>query len=357
MKASKLNPKNEKIKKEYASYLKKIKEVKIKPVTAKSKLSHIDAYDELFGYKDFIDFDANTGIEFHDFVENKNIAPATKLSYLNDVKDFFTWYLGKTKSKKNQVSALSTLEPSEQLKRLANRVEYVKFPSDDEISKIMDLKLFLGHKALISFQLLTGARASALASTTLECVDLENKLYIQDPLLNIKTKRDKYIVTRFMEFNPIYLETVIQWHKFLVDKHHFKEKHPLFPRIKSERNGDFTITQKPIGGPNEVANIYAEICKAAKIDTYHPHCFRHYAIFKALEYIRTGTQLRALSQNVGHEDLSTILEQYAKMKPEVYSKVIGLMFEHQTNKDLQNYTNAELIEELQRREKQRLILQ
>ena len=62
----------------------------------------------------------------------------------------------------------------------------------------------------------------------------------------------------------------------------------------------------------------------------------------------TGKELKALSQNVGHWEIETILEQYANMQPQIYSKVIGNMFENK-RPDLSSFSTEDLLAELQAR--------
>ena len=67
-----------------------------------------------------------------------------------------------------------------------------------------------------------------------------------------------------------------------------------------------------------------------------------------MEKSHTGKELKALSQNVGHWEIETILEQYANMQPQIYSKVIENMFEKKRPK-LNNFSTEELLAELQAR--------
>ena len=95
--------------------------------------------------------------------------------------------------------------------------------------------------------------------------------------------------------------------------------------------------------------MYKKICKKAGITAYHPHAFRHYSISEALKYVRTGLQLKALSQNVGHENPTAILEQYGNMSPNEYAEIINLMLANKGKTDLSQYTDEELVAELHAR--------
>lgn len=352
MKESKLNVKNEEIKDTYFLYLTKSAKDKLKTSTAESKIGSVRQFETFTKYADFKAFDEEQGISFYDYLDNQSIEVSTKIKHLNNVRDFFYWYLTSTKHKKSQIEALNTLEPKDKDVRLNNRRELIEFPSNEEISKIFcmsDDSIFTKRDlALISFQILSAARISAIATLSIGNIDFDKKIVFQDPLEGVETKRDKYIVTRFMEFDNKNSNYLIEWVNILKNNYGFTDKDPLFPKI-NEYAGGIHIKKEFYGDATKYNTLYTKICKKVGIKVYHPHCFRHYSIAKALNYVRTGQQLKALSQNVGHEEIVTILEQYANMQPNEYAEVIDKMFANKGNSDLANYTDEELLEELRKR--------
>ena len=352
MKASKLNVKNEEIKDTYLLYLTKSAKDKLKTSTAESKIGSVRQFETFTKYADFKAFDEEQGISFYDYLDNQSIEVSTKIKHLNNVRDFFYWYLTSTKHKKSQIEALNTLEPKDKDVRLNNRRELVEYPSNEEISKIFSMpddSIFAKRDlALISFQILSAARVSAIATLSIGNIDLDKKIVFQDPLEGVETKRDKYIITRFMEFDNKYLNYLIEWVNILKIDYFFTDNDPLFPKI-NEYAGGIQVKKEFFGDATKYNALYTKICKKVGIKVYHPHCFRHYSIAEALKHIRTGEQLKALSQNVGHEEVITILEQYGNMTPNEYAKVIEQMFANKGSADLANFTDEELLEELRKR--------
>ena len=103
-------------------------------------------------------------------------------------------------------------------------------------------------------------------------------------------------------------------------------------------------------GEGEYNKMLEKRCVNAGCQKYNPHAFRHFGIHEALNQVRTGTQLKALSQNVGHEDISTILEQYAKMKPDIYMDIVDNMIRVKSDKKfIDDMTNEEILDVLKQR--------
>lgn len=353
VKESKYNPKNEEIKLEYKDYLSTLKKDKVKESTAKAKIASINLFDEVNGYIDFSEFSSTNGERFYTHLRSLDIGPSTRNNYLTNVKDFLYWYLNKAKvkGKKQKIIDLDSLEPTLTDKRLANRQEIVDFPTDEEIDKIFALPAETmkekRDRALIAFLILTASRISAAATATLKLVDLDKLRFYQDPLEGVHTKFDNYIITQFMEFNPECYLIVADWINTLKNDYGFDDASPLFPKIKEYAG--HTEVEKTFIKDTAYNKLIEDIETKAGIEKYNPHAFRHYSIYTALEYARNGLQLKALSQNVGHAELETILEQYANMKPERYTVLIKDMFT--CNRDLSSFSDEELIKELLKRQK------
>ena len=351
---SRLNPANEEIKQDYRFYLKHQRDFKLNNDSIKDKMSKIDKYDEFFNYADFIEFDTNKGIEYYNHLlgrfENGQLEMSTVLSYLNTIKEFLNWYFDnhKVKSKKTLIASLVTLEPKDEHRRLAQRLEYVEYPSQDEFEQIISFSeetiLDKRDKAILTFLYISGARISAVATATIKSIDEKKMIFFQDPLEGIKTKRSKHIISILLKFDKKYYECIRSWINFLKVECGFRGIDPLFPVVKDVVKKNF------MNGEADYRKMIAKRCRDVLLPEYHPHAFRHAHIYKALSYVRNGWQLRALSQNVGHESLMTILEKYAKMKPEEYMRVLDDMVgDGDVNNELSKFSTDELIEELKHR--------
>ena len=354
-KKSKLNENNENIKIKYEKYLTKGKTEKVKPSTAKEKIRSIRFYEECFKFEDFNLFDEQHGMDFYDYLKaDEKSGVKARIKHLKNVKEFFEWYY-KIFRKMNMYKhpeldhALNTLEPSIEDIRLNRRTTYADYPTDKEIQKLMDLPIEnivdRRNRALIAYMLLTGARIKAVATLTIDLIDMDKLLVKQDPLDGTHTKMDKLIYTRFMILDPKYLDYLTEWIVYVKSKISDKKAF-LFPKVSNYTSGA-KITNEIVDS-KKYNIIIKKMCDKAQIRDYHPHSFRHYMINKGFQMAHTGKELKALSQNVGHWEIETILEQYANMPPEIYSKVIGNMFENK-RPDLSSFSTEDLLTELQAR--------
>lgn len=355
MKLSDNNPKNEKLKIEYQDYLKYHRNKTLKSDTVNSKFIHIDIFDEFCKYEDFCLYNSEKGKNFYEYLKSSDITYKTMFSYLNDISEFLEWVFinKKVKNKKKLLDELITLKPRDEDIRLSTRLTYVDFPTRDEFDKIIDFEEKSiedkRDKAILIFLFISCARIGAVGSTQLKHIDTNNLIYKQDPLDGVKTKRQKHILTKLLPFSKKYTNIFLEWINYLKVVHNFDLNSPLFPKIKKLSNGQ-TILNEFIPNEADFNKLLEKRCLAAGVQKYHPHAFRHLGIYEALEYVRTGNQLKALSQNVGHEEITNILEQYAKMKPERYMDIIERMIKVPIiEKTITELSDLELIDELRRR--------
>lgn len=325
-KKSKLNAQNLKIQEEYKKFLRYTRQLKLNSDTINSKMVSIRKYDELFKYADYKEFNTEKAITFHNYLINSDLDLSTVFKHLYNMKEFFHWYFAKHKvSKKHLEEALSALEPSEEEKRLSRRLNYVEYPTMEEYEKIINFEeknlTDKRDKAIIAFLFISLARIGAVSTATIEAIDIKKMIFKQDPLESIKTKRSKHIITKLLKFDEKYYQIFKDWYNFLV-ANNFSGKDPLFPEIKND-----LLTKKFFGKEIDYNRMLEKRCIAAKTPEYTPHAFRHFGIYQCFGKITNGFQLKALSQNVGHEDVRTILEQYGNMPVNKYTQVLEKMFE------------------------------
>jgi len=60
----------------------------------------------------------------------------------------------------------------------------------------------------------------------------------------------------------------------------------------------------------------------AGVEYYSPHTFRHLAVKMSTEKCRDGQELKAVSQNFGHENVGTTMTAYAKLPNDKVSNII-----------------------------------
>lgn len=348
-KISKLNPNNLKYLEKYKKHLKYTRAVTLHSDSIQYKLTSIRKYEEITKYADFKTFDLDKAILFHKSLAESDLEYSTMFKHLFNVQEFLHWLFTTHRlPKKFLDDALAALEPTEEEKRLSYRLEYIPFPSIDEFDKLMAFEELTledkRDKAIIAFLFISQARISATATATMESIDIKEMLFKQDPLENIKTKRNKHIISKLLKFDKKYYDLFLDWYSVLQDNG-FCDKDPLFPAIKDEK-----LIKKPFGKEQEYNKMLEKRCKQVGIPIYNPHGFRHFGISEAMNRAGTGRQIKALSQSVGHESIATILQQYANMPVKTYTDILTKVFETApADKKLSEATNQELVAELQRR--------
>jgi integrase len=103
-----------------------------------------------------------------------------------------------------------------------------------------------------------------------------------------------------------------------------------------------------------IRNIFRNRSEQAGMRYYHPHQFRHAAVHLATEQARTTAQIKAISHNLGHENIGTTLLTYGKLDDFSVGEIIGRMNfktgdQPEIDKMLGEVPKDKLIEEMRRR--------
>jgi integrase len=195
-------------------------------------------------------------------------------------------------------------------------IEYVKKLAGSIIGQT---EVNLRDRALIAFTCLTGMRDNAISSLPLKAFDREKLIIYQNPNYGIRTKFAKNITSKVFNFDDILLSYFLEWHNKLKENG-FDENAPLFPRSKSkitEGNLSYEPSDEvePIFWQSGagVRNVFKHRAEKAGLEYYPPHTYRHLAIRLALAKATNGEEFKAVSQNFGHEDVSTTLSVYGNL--------------------------------------------
>ena len=184
---------------------------------------------------------------------------------------------------------------------------------------------------MISFTLLTGMRDRAIASLPLGCLDDENLVIIQNPRLGVETKFAKLIPTMLFRFDEKMLGFIIDWSRHLKAKG-FGAQDPLFPRAKLDRSKGNLSFQSPIEveakfwrGAGRIREIFKHRSQQAGLPYFPPHTFRHLAVNLAFKACKNGEEIKAISQNFGHEYVATTIGTYGNLAPSQLTETIREM--------------------------------
>ena len=206
-------------------------------------------------------------------------------------------------------------------RRVAGQSALRQFPSLEHILKLtgsiqITSEIDQRDRALIALTTMTGIRDTALATLPFNSFNDHDLTISQNPRNGVETKFSKNITTAILNFDNNLIEYFLAWVQTLKAKN-WNAAAPLFPRSKLEQGEEsilFAISTTVIpefwSGADCVRAIFKKRAKTAGMPYYPPHCFKHFAIAHALLYCKSGEEIKALSQNFGHEHVATTFASY-----------------------------------------------
>ncbi len=355
-----LNSKNEKIKRKYFKWLKEAKGLAELTICAVEKA--IWLYEDFTEHEDFGRFNQNKAVGLKKWLQKrmhrgKAISTTTVYHYLRHLKGFFVWLSGQPGYKsKISVDSVSYLSLEKKKVREATASKQVRYPSLEYIRELADsieikTEIDQRDRALIAFLLLSGMRDKAVSTLPLGCFDSEKLEIHQDPKAGVDTKFGKSFVTVLLRFDNRLVEYVVKWAEYLVRTKLFAPTDPLFPRSKLEQIEDgFTFVSREVEpvywrGTGSIRMILMSHSAKAGLEYYHPHSFRHTAVSLVMKHCRNAEEIKAVSQNFGHEHVGTTMMTYGMLDSFRVGEVIrGIDFSAEPSETDRN----QMIEEMQR---------
>lgn len=336
----KISAKNERTKRTFFRYLKNADGCC--DATINSIESSILLWQEFFKNEDFALYNADRAIDFKKWLakrehQGKQLSLVTYHAYLRHLRKFFTWLVRepgyKSRIKPNAVDFLKVTEKEE---RMATQAPPRNYPSLEYVQKLIASIVIRNEidqrdLALICFTLLSGMRDQAIATLPLGCFDEDQRLILQNPRQGVKTKFSKLIPTTLFTFDERMLSIVLEWVKHLKTKG-FGSQDPMFPRAKSDQGNDNLSFQSATAveaiywtGAGRIRETFKTRSKQAGLAYFPPHTFRHLAISLAFKACRNGEQIKAISQNFGHEHIATTVSDYGNYQPSRLAEIITEM--------------------------------
>ena len=371
-KCQKHKAKNEKIKRSYFQYLTGAQG--FSPATVQIIEEALWKYEEFSNEADYATFNKERAVGFKKWLSSR-INPKTKTPVvlstqyhiLRHIKEFFIWLSGQTGYKSRiGIYDIKYLRLDKKQSRIATSSKKQEYPSLDYVitlCKSIHIKTEIDRRdrALIAFTLLSGMRDTAIITLPMECFDPQKLIVYQLPAKGVLTKFSKSIVTTLFNFDNSLLEYILDWNKYLKEKKLFSNINPLFPKTKLEQKGtnDLCFIGLKIEAvfwksAQAMRNIFKQRAKDAGLDYFSPHKLRHTAVFEAVKHCNTAEELRAISQNFGHENIGTTLTSYGKLDDYRIQSVISDINHNIKNpcnrkNNLDKISKEELIAELQKR--------
>ena len=331
------NDNNERIKRQYFSYLKEAKRHSESTVDAVAKaLARFEGDTKV---RDFKTFHFKQAVAFKNHLAGQNslrsgekLSKATLHATLAHLKRFFQWLAGQPGYKSRlQYSDADYFNLSEKDMRVATAHREQKAPTLEQVKHAIarmpaDTEIDRRNRALVAFTLLTGARDSAIASMKLKHIDLIAGSVYQDAR-EVRTKFSKTFTTTFFPVGDEVRKIVEEWATYLREVKLWGNDDPLFPatRIEYGASGQFEVAgldRKCWSNATPIRKIFREAFERAGLPYFNPHSFRNTLVRLGETICQTPEQFKAWSQNLGHDKVLTTFLSYGQVATSRQGEII-----------------------------------
>lgn len=334
---TRINPKNERVKRDYARYLEQAKGRDTK--TVDRVLKSIDRFETTTRRKDFRLFHKEQAVAFKsalsealDTRKGDKLSKATVYSTVRDLHAFFFWLANEPgyKSAIRYTDAdYFNLTDKEVAMARAHRerpvpslgqVEHALacMPSKTEIER--------RDRAVLAFAMITCARVAALASFRLGDVNIAQG-YVDQDARHVRTKFSKTFRTFFMPISELAFSIAIDWHAELSGSALRGPDDPLFPatQVGLSPEGGFAaagLAREGWNNSSPIRNIFRKAFSGADLPYFNPHSIRSMLVRHIMSLDLPLESLKSWSQNLGHEGLLTTLTSYGSVPTERQGELI-----------------------------------
>jgi len=319
------NAVNERIKREYFTYLKEAKRQSEASVdAAAAAIARFEAHTRC---RDFKTFHHQQAVAFKKWLSNqknettgKPLSKASLHATLSHLKRFFQWLAGRPGYKSRfSYSDAEYFNVSEKDARIATARRSRPVPSVEQVRHVI-MQMPVGteierrNRALVAFILLTGARDSAVASAKLKHIDTVSGCFYQDAR-EVKTKYSKTFTTAFFPVGEGIRQIVVEWVEYLRREKLWGHDDPLFPKTRMTMSAarqfeHVQLSREHWANATAIRDVFKQAFEAAGLPYYHPHSLRHTLAQVGERLCQTPEQFKAWSQNLGHEGVLTTLFAY-----------------------------------------------
>lgn len=313
------------------------------PKTVNDILRHIWQFEEHTGSVDFRAVTLRMIEEFKeeligpvDKIGKEGLSASTIVHTFGNLKAFFSWLSNQEGYRRSITRQLyNHFNSPRHLVELAGAAAQKYVPSADQLRTILekmpaDAPAQRRNRAMLAALFLFGVRDGALISLRLKHIDIDRKQVFQDAR-EVKTKFSK---TSFVDWFPVGEDVesiVIEWIAELRNMGAGDDA-PLFPTApfkpwvgRQSIELEFLTTAAP------VRQVLRRAAAAAGVPYFKPHAVRSTVAKLCDEWAVSLRDMKALSQNLGHEQISTTSKYYGDVDPDVKQALFRRMREKQRN--------------------------
>ncbi len=330
------NEKNERTKRDFLNYRKHAKQLSER--TLDREISALERFDVWNGRKDFAKFHIDWAMGFRAHLEQaktatgQSLSKSTRRAIMATMREFVIWlsqqdgFRRRVKLADAEYFRLSLRDEAE-----ARAAPHRPAPSMKQAQRTLAMMpdatpRELRDKAIFALLCLTGIRVGALISLKIKHVDVEDKSVTQNPR-EVATKRGKSIDTFFAKGFKEAEEVLARWLTYLDEVALFGPDDPLFPATALEAEGNDGFKASGFKRRNwtttePVRKIVNAAFKAAGLQAFGPHSFRHMLSRHIARNCKSVAELVATSQNLGHTDVLTTLRNYGQINRDDQRKLV-----------------------------------
>ena len=341
------NPNNERIKRQYFTFLKEAK--RHSEATVDAAAEALARFETATNYRDFKAFHFEQAVAFKNRLaeqrsqqSGKHLSKATRHATLTQLKRFFQWLAGQPGYKSRlKYSDAEYFNLSDKDTRVATARRETVFPTLEQVRHVIgamprDSEIQRRNRALVAFTLLTGARDSAIASMKLKHIDLAAGCVYQDAR-EVNTKFSKTFTTYFFSVGEDIRKLVEDWATYLRQEKLWGNDDPLFPATNvvvgpAHQFQAAGLKPEHWSTAAPIRTIFRESFTAAGLPYFNPHSFRSTLVRLGETVCQTPEEFKAWSQNLGHEQVLTTFCSYGAVADRRQGEII---------KDLDEPTHAE----------------
>ena len=220
---------------------------------------------------------------------------------------------------------------SEKEARIAKAPREQSVPTLEQIRRVLSVMptttdIEKRNRAVFAFTLLTGVRDDAMASVKLKHVDLREGKVLQDAR-QVRTKFAKTFTTWFFPVGDDVRSIVEEWVRYLKEQKLWSNDDPLFPStaVVNGRNCQFEargLSRNHWANAGPIRKIFRDAFSLAGLPYFNPHSFRNTLVQLGQRLCRTPEEMKAWSQNIGHEHVLTTLCSYGAVASTRQAEII-----------------------------------
>lgn len=332
----KTNAQNERVKRRYLAHIREVRQLDEKTVDAVA--GALERFEIYTRRREFREHRPEQAVAFkRHLAEQRNartgdrLSKSTILATLTALRHFFEWLSGQRgyRSRLNRDDA-DYFKASLKDVAVATAPRQKRVPTLEEIAMAVGAapsssSVELRDQALLAFTIVTGARDDATASFQIKHLDLARRVLLQDGKV-VRTKFAKTFVSWFFPVGHGFEDILARW-KAHLEELGYGPSDPLFPatKIGVDADGNFTavgLDRKGWASADPVRAAFRAAFERVGLPYSNPHLFRDTLMGLGYRLCETPEELKAWSQNLGHDRMMTSIASYGQLSAERQREII-----------------------------------